>query len=233
MRHKNRFNKSEIIKEENIKAQNKAQKIEKQHRYYPKMIVIGATAAMLLTASTVFAASPNSPKRDKYARNGAGPLHGSVMMASTSAAHVIGTLKSISGSSITVNGRNNIIYVVDTTSATFVKGFGRGSTTTASIGDLVIGNILMIVGQNGTTATSTSFKAAVVRILPSDMTDISWKDNKSYELDKANRERLYEMNKANRERIYEMNKANNERENGNDERGNRKQNGRDTERNDD
>lgn len=68
----------------------------------------------------------------------------------------VGTVTAISGSTITINGKDNITYTIDAASAKISQGFGA-SATTLTIADIKVGDSIVVQGTvAGTSVTATT-----------------------------------------------------------------------------
>lgn len=71
---------------------------------------------------------------------------------------VAGTVSAVNGDSLTVAGKNGTTYTVDITTATVMKSSGAGTApTTATVGDIAVGDTIMAQGTvSGTSVTATN-----------------------------------------------------------------------------
>lgn len=70
-----------------------------------------------------------------------------------------GTVASISGSTMTITGKNNVTQTVDASSAAITKGFMNTTSSTVGIGDIKTGDRLTIVGTiSGSAITATAIR---------------------------------------------------------------------------
>ena len=70
----------------------------------------------------------------------------------------MGSVTAVSGSTITISGRNKMNYTVDASQATVTKGMGTKATTVAVSG-IVVGEQITAVGTlNGSTVTATTIR---------------------------------------------------------------------------
>jgi hypothetical protein len=111
-----------------------------------------AMLALLLVASPSLAATTTKAFGHGFMGRGAGFSANHIKPA------VMGKISAISGSIITVAGRNNTTYTIDATSAKITSGFGT-STQTIAISNLTVGEMISVTGTvsgNNVTATAIS-----------------------------------------------------------------------------